>query len=206
LSCFSNSGQSCNAPTRMLVPAALHDEAVAIAVNTANAVVVGEPEAEGTDIGPVVSKLHFDQIQKLIQQGIDEGTELVVGGTGKPANLDKGYYVRPTIFANVDNSSTIAQQEIFGPVLAIIPYQDDAEAIRIANDTPYGLCAYVSGSEARVLATAAQLRSGMVQLNGDEGSFDAPFGGYKQSGNGREFAEYGFEDFLELKAVMGIEI
>ena len=204
LSCFSNSGQSCDAPARMLVPAAQHDEAVAIAVATARRVVVGAPRADGTDIGPVVSKLQFDKIQHLIQQAIDEGIELVCGGTGRPDNFDKGYYVKPTIFANVDNSSTLAQQEIFGPVLAIIPYQDDDEAIRIANDTPYGLCGYVSGGEARAMQLASQLRTGMVLLNGNEGSFDAPFGGYKQSGNGRECAEYGFEDFLEIKAVMGI--
>lgn len=204
LNCFSNSGQSCDSPTRMLVPKAKHDEAVAIAVATANTVIVGDPKADGTDLGPVVSQLQFDKIQNLIQQGIDEGEELVCGGTGKPEDLAKGYYVKPTIFANVENSSTIAQQEIFGPVLAILPYDDDDDAIRIANDTPYGLCGYVSGSEERALNIASRLRTGNVLLNGDEGSFDAPFGGYKQSGNGREFAEYGFEDFLELKAVMGV--
>lgn len=205
LDCFSNSGQSCNAPTRMLVPKINHDLAVAIAVNTANTIVVGDPKADDTVIGPVVSKLHFNKIQKLIQQGIEEGVELACGGIGKPEHLERGYYIKPTIFVNVDNASIIAQQEIFGPVLAIIPYQDDNEAIQIANDTPYGLCGYVSGSQPRALDIASKLRTGMVHINGAEGSFDVPFGGYKQSGNGREFGEYGFEDFLEIKAVMGIQ-
>ncbi|MEE2607455.1 MAG: aldehyde dehydrogenase family protein [Pseudomonadota bacterium] len=204
IDCFSNSGQSCNAPTRMLVPKINHDLAVAIAVNTADTIVVGDPKADDTVIGPVVSKLHFNKIQKLIQQGIEEGVELACGGIGKPEHLERGYYIKPTIFVNVDNASTIAQQEIFGPVLAIIPYQDDNEAIQIANDTPYGLCGYVSGSQPRALDIASKLRTGMVHINGAEGSFDAPFGGYKQSGNGREFGEYGFKDFLEIKAVMGI--
>ena len=205
IDCFSNSGQSCNAPTRMLVPKINHDLAVAIAVNTANTIVVGDPKADDTVIGPVVSKLHFNKIQKLIQQGIEEGVELACGGIGKPEHLERGYYIKPTIFVNVDNASIIAQQEIFGPVLAIIPYQDDNEAIQIANDTPYGLCGYVSGSQPRALDIASKLRTGMVHINGAEGSFDVPFGGYKQSGNGREFGEYGFEDFLEIKAVMGIQ-
>tara|TARA_B100002049_G_scaffold154380_1_gene115142 strand:- start:1322 stop:2746 length:1425 start_codon:yes stop_codon:yes gene_type:complete len=203
--CFSNSGQSCNAPTRMLVPKISHDLAVNIAVNTANTVVVGDPKADDTVIGPVVSKLHFDKIQNLIQQGIEEGVELACGGTGKPEHLERGYYIKPTIFVNVNNASTIAQQEIFGPVLAIIPYQDETEAIQIANDTPYGLSGYVSGSHQRALDVASRLRTGMVHINGAEGSFDTPFGGYKQSGNGREFGEYGFEDYLEIKAVMGVQ-
>ena len=202
--CFSNSGQSCNAPTRMLVPKISHDLAATIAVNTANTVVVGDPKADDTVIGPVVSKLHFDKIQNLIQQGIEEGVELACGGTGKPEHLERGYYIKPTIFVNVNNASTIAQQEIFGPVLAIIPYQDETEAIQMANDTPYGLSGYVSGSHQRALDVASQLRTGMVHINGAEGGFDTPFGGYKQSGNGREFGEYGFEDYLEIKAVMGV--
>ena len=203
--CFSNSGQSCNAPTRMLVPKISHDLAANIAVNTANTVVVGDPKADDTVIGPVVSKLHFDKIQNLIQQGIEEGVELACGGTGKPEHLERGYYIKPTIFVNVNNASTIAQQEIFGPVLAIIPYQDETEAIQIANDTPYGLSGYVSGSHQRALDVASRLRTGMVHINGAEGSFDTPFGGYKHSGNGREFGEYGFEDYLEIKAVMGVQ-
>ncbi len=203
--CFSNSGQSCNAPTRMLVPKISHNLAATIAVNTANTVVVGDPKADDTVIGPVVSKLHFDKIQNLIQQGIEEGVELACGGTGKPEHLERGYYIKPTIFVNVNNASTIAQQEIFGPVLAIIPYQDETEAIQIANDTPYGLSGYVSGSHQRALDVASRLRTGMVHINGAEGSFDTPFGGYKQSGNGREFGEYGFEDYLEIKAVMGVQ-
>lgn len=205
LTCFFNTGQSCDAPTRMLVPAALHDRAVAIAVRASQTVVIGDPADEATTMGPVVSKIQFDRIQRLIQQGIDEGTELVCGGTGKPEHLDKGYYVKPSIFANVSNSDTIAQQEIFGPVLAIIPYQDEDEAVRIANDSLYGLCGYVWGSEEKALAIASKMRTGMVLLNGDEGDYNAPFGGYKQSGNGREFGPYGFEEFLETKAIMGIQ-
>lgn len=205
LGCFFNTGQSCDAPTRMLVPAAKHDEAVAIAVRAAQTVVIGDPADEATTMGPVVSKVQFARIQSSIQQGIDEGSEMVCGGTGKPEHLDKGYYVKPTIFANVSNASTVAQQEIFGPVLTIIPYQNEAEAIETANDTPYGLCAYVWGSEKQALAVASQMRTGMVLLNGDEGDYNAPFGGYKQSGNGREFGQYGFEEFLETKAIMGIQ-
>lgn len=202
LSCFSNSGQSCDAPTRMLVPVEKHDEAVSIAIKAANSIVIGDPSDDNTTMGPVVSKIQFDKIQSLIQQGIDEGTELVCGGTGKPEQLDKGYYVKPTIFANVNNSSTIAREEIFGPVLAIMPYQNETEAIQIANDTPYGLGGYVSGSEPRALAIAAKLRTGMVLINGSEPDYDAPFGGYKQSGNGRESGAYGFEEFLETKAII----
>jgi aldehyde dehydrogenase (NAD+) len=205
LTCFFNTGQSCDAPTRMLVPAALHDEAVTIAVRAAQSVVIGDPLDEATTMGPVVSKVQFDRIQQLIQQGINEDCELACGGTGKPSHLDIGYFVQPTIFANVSNSDTIAQQEIFGPVLAIIPYQDEAEAVRIANDSLYGLSGYVWGSEEKAIAIARKMRTGMVLLNGEEGDYTAPFGGYKQSGNGREFGRYGFEEFLETKAVMGIQ-
>jgi aldehyde dehydrogenase (NAD+) len=156
-------------------------------------------------MGPVVSKTQFNKIQQLIQQGIDEpGSELVYGGTGKPDGIGKGYYVKPTIFANVDNAATIAQQEIFGPVLSIIPYADEQHAIRIANDSLYGLCGYVWGNQADAINIASKMRTGMVLLNGDEGDYQAPFGGYKQSGNGREFGQYGLEEFLETKAVMGI--
>jgi aldehyde dehydrogenase (NAD+) len=189
----------------MLVPAALHDEAVTIAVRAAQSVVIGDPLDEATTMGPVVSKVQFDRIQQLIQQGINEDCELACGGTGKPSHLDIGYFVQPTIFANVSNSDTIAQQEIFGPVLAIIPYQDEAEAVRIANDSLYGLSGYVWGSEEKAIAIARKMRTGMVLLNGEEGDYTAPFGGYKQSGNGREFGRYGFEEFLETKAVMGIQ-
>ncbi|MCK6554183.1 aldehyde dehydrogenase family protein [Candidatus Binatia bacterium] len=203
-SCFTNSGQSCNAPTRMLVPRARLAEAVAVARAAAEKAVVGDPQADGTTIGPVVSQAQFDKIQRLIQAGIDDGAELVTGGPGLPAGLTKGYYVRPTVFANVRNDMTIAREEIFGPVLSILPYDSEEDAIRIANDTPYGLSAYVSsGDPERALRVAARLRAGNVHINGAGPDFSAPFGGYKQSGNGREWGEYGFEEFLEVKAVMG---
>ncbi len=203
-SCFTNSGQSCNAPTRMLVPRARHAEAVAIAKAAAEKVNVGDPRAEGVTIGPVVSKAQFDKIQRLIDAGIKEGADLVAGGPGRPAGLDRGYYVRPTVFANVRNDMTIAREEIFGPVLSILPYDNEEEAIRIANDTVYGLSGYVSaGDTERALRVASRLRTGNVHLNGAGPDFSAPFGGYKQSGNGREWGAFGFEEFLETKAVMG---
>ncbi|MBI3768703.1 MAG: aldehyde dehydrogenase family protein [Deltaproteobacteria bacterium] len=203
-SCFTNSGQSCNAPTRMLVPRSRQAEAVAIAKAAAETVTVGDPRTEGTTIGPVVSRAQFDKIQRLIEAGIKEGAELVTGGPGRPDGLARGYYVRPTVFANVRNDMTIAREEIFGPVLAILPYDDEEEAIRIANDTPYGLSGYVaSGDPEHALRVAARLRTGNVHLNGAGPDFAAPFGGYKQSGNGREWGEHGFEEFLEVKAIMG---
>jgi len=201
--CFTNSGQSCNAPTRMLVPRARLAEAAAFAKAAAEQIVVGDPRSAGTTIGPVVSKAQFDKIQRLIQAGIAEGAELVTGGPGLPDGLTKGYYVRPTVFANVRNDMTIAREEIFGPVLSILPYDTEEEAIRIANDTVYGLSGYVSGSPDRALRVAARLRTGNVHLNGAGPDFAAPFGGYKQSGNGREWGEHGFEEFLEVKAVLG---
>ena len=202
--CFLNSGQSCNAPTRMLVPAARQAEAIEIAKAAAAAVKVGDPFAEGTTIGPVVSEAQWNKIQGLIQKGIDEGATLVTGGLGRPDGLTKGYYVKPTIFADVRNDMTIAREEIFGPVLSILPYRDEEEAIRIANDTPYGLSGYVSsGSLERARRVAARMRTGNVHLNGAGADFAAPFGGYKQSGNGREWGVFGFEEFLEVKAVMG---
>jgi len=202
--CAMNSGQSCNAPTRMLVPASRHDEAVAIAKAAAEAVKVGDPFAEGTVIGPVVSQTQFEKIQRLIQKGIDEGATLVTGGPGRPSGLSKGYFVRPTVFANVRNDMTIAREEIFGPVLSILPYRNDEDAIRIANDTPYGLSGYVWSSDLdRARRVASRLRTGNVHLNGAGMDFAAPFGGYKQSGNGREWGIFGFEEFLEVKAVMG---
>jgi aldehyde dehydrogenase (NAD+) len=201
--CFYNTGQSCNAPTRMLVPASRHAEAVEIARRAAAAEMVGNPFAEGTTLGPVVSDVQWNKIQGLIQKGIDEGAQLVTGGTGRPEGLDRGYFVRPTVFAGVNNRMTIAREEIFGPVLAILPYKDEDEAVRIANDTPYGLCAYISGEAADARRVAARLRAGMVHLNGADSDFDIPFGGYKQSGNGREWGEWGFHDFVEIKAVMG---
>ncbi len=204
IGCFSNSGQSCNAPTRMLVPQSRLAEVKEIARAAAAKVKVGNPDAEGTTMGPVVSELQYNKIQKLIQAGIDEGAELVCGGTGKPEGLETGYYVKPTVFANVNNGMRIAREEIFGPVLSILPYQDEAEAICIANDTVYGLSGYVTSSNIeRARKVAAQLRTGMVHLNGSGVDLAAPFGGYKQSGNGREWGAHGFHDFLETKAVMG---
>ena len=203
-SCFTNSGQSCNAPTRMLVPRARYAEAVAIAKAAAEKVTVGDPRAEGTTIGPVVSQAQFDKIQRLIRAGMEEGAELVTGGVGRPPGLERGYYVRPTVFAGVRNDMTIAREEIFGPVLSILPYEDEEDAIRIANDTVYGLAGYVSSADTqRALRVASRLRAGNVQLNGAGPDFTAPFGGYKQSGNGREWGEFGLEEFLEVKAVMG---
>ena len=202
-SCFGNSGQSCNAPTRMLVPKARMDEAIEVARAAAAKASVGDPLAETTRLGPVVSKLQFDKIQALIQKGIDEGAELIAGGTGLPEGLEKGYFVRPTIFANVSNDMTIAREEIFGPVLTIIGYEDDADAVRIANDTEYGLSGYVSGETEHAQQIARQIRTGMVHINGAGPDFCAPFGGYKQSGNGREWGLEGFEEFLEVKAMIG---
>jgi aldehyde dehydrogenase (NAD+) len=198
-----NSGQSCNAPSRMLVPQSRHDEAVAIATATVAALKVGDPSAADSIIGPVVSEAQYERIQRLIRIGLGEGATLACGGPGRPAGLERGYYVQPTVFANVRNDMTIAREEIFGPVLCIIPYGSEDEAIAIANDTPYGLSSYVSGSDAaRVQRVAARLRAGMVHVNGAGVDFNAPFGGYKQSGNGREWGEFGLHDFLEVKAVM----
>ena len=204
-SCFTNSGQSCNAPTRMLVPASRLAEAAAVAKAAAATVVAGKPDAEGTTIGPVVSEVQFNKIQSLIEQGVREGAELVAGGPGKPEGLETGYFVKPTVFSNVNNQMTIAREEIFGPVLCILPYQDEAEAIAIANDTPYGLSAYVSGSQERALKVAGQLRAGNVHVNGAPIDFACPFGGYKQSGNGREWGQEGFEEYLEVKSVFGYQ-
>jgi aldehyde dehydrogenase (NAD+) len=201
---MNNSGQSCNAPTRMLVPAKRQDEAIAIAKAAAANVKAGDPNAESTVIGPVVSEVQYNKIQGLIQKGIDEGATLVAGGVGRPDGLNKGYYVRPTVFANVTNDMTIAREEIFGPVLSILPYKDEEDAIRIANDTVYGLSGYVqSGNIERARKVASRLRTGNVHLNGAGPDLNAPFGGYKQSGNGREWGQFGFEEFLEVKAVLG---
>ncbi|MEE2729423.1 MAG: aldehyde dehydrogenase family protein [Pseudomonadota bacterium] len=201
--CFMNSGQSCNAPTRMLVPAARLEEATAIANAAAATIVPGMPDAEGTVIGPVASEVQYQKIQALLQKGIEEGAELVVGGPGKPEGLSTGYFVRPTIFSNVNNQMTIAREEIFGPVLSILPYEDEEDAIAIANDTPYGLSGYVSGSQERALKVASRLRTGNVHINGAEIDFSCPFGGFKQSGNGREWGREGFEEYLEVKTVFG---
>jgi aldehyde dehydrogenase (NAD+) len=202
--CFGNSGQSCNAPSRMLVPRALHEQAVEVARRVGAGLVVGDPRDPRSDLGPVISRAQYDKIQRLIEAGIVEGARLVLGGPGKPAGLERGHYVRPTVFAGVRNDMTIAREEIFGPVLAILPYDGEDEAVAIANDTPYGLAAYVSGSDlAQVRRVAGRLRAGMVHLNDTPMGLDAPFGGYKQSGNGREWGEFGLEAFVELKAVLG---
>lgn len=201
--CFGNSGQSCNAPTRMLVPQSRMEEAINAAKAAAAKSVVGDPSAESTRLGPVVSEIQFNKIQTLIQKGIDEGADLIAGGPARPEGLEKGYFVRPTIFANVSNDMTIAREEIFGPVLSIIGYKDDDDAVSIANDTDYGLSGYVSGEPEHAQAIARKLRTGNVHINGAGPDFSAPFGGYKQSGNGREWGIEGFEEFLETKAMMG---
>ena len=200
-----NTGQSCNAPTRMLVPEARMDEAAAIAKATAEAIVVGDPSDAGTQVGPLVSQMQFDKVQALIQKGIDEGAKLETGGVGRPEGMNRGYFVKPTVFSHVTNDMTIAQEEIFGPVLSLIGYKDDEDAVRIANDTVYGLSAYISGSAERAKAVAGKLRAGNVHLNGAGVNPGAPFGGYKQSGNGREFSVWGLEEFLETKAVIGFD-
>ena len=202
--CFNNSGQSCNAPTRMLVPESRHDEAKEIAKKAAESTKVGDPFAEDTGMGPVVSEVQFDKIQGLIEKGIEEGAELVAGGPGKPEGLNAGYFVRPTVFANVNNDMTIAREEIFGPVLSILPYKDEEEAVEIANDTEYGLYGYVSsGDVEHAKKVANRIRAGSIAINGAGADFTTPFGGYKQSGNGREWGLFGFEEFLEVKAVVG---
>ena len=199
---MGNTGQSCNAPSRMLVHSSVYDQAVEIARQTAEQVSVDDPMKEGMHLGPLSSRVQFDKVQGLIEVGINEGADLVVGGLGKPDGFDTGYYVKPTIFAGVNNQMTIAQEEIFGPVLTMIPFDTEEQAIEIANDTPYGLAAYFSTSdEERAKRVAGQLRAGMVSLNSASQNYTAPFGGYKQSGNGREWGEYGFDDFLEIKGI-----
>ncbi len=199
-----NSGQSCNAPTRMLVPAAKMADAAAIAKSAAEKLKVGDPNAADTDVGPVVSKTQWDKIQALIASGIKDGATVAVGGAGRPDGLTKGYYVKPTVFSGVDNAMTIAREEIFGPVLVLIPYKDEADAVRIANDTDLGLAAYVQSADVeRAKRVARRLRAGMVHINGAFLEPRAPFGGYKQSGNGREWGRFGFEEYLETKAVAG---
>ncbi len=202
--CMGNSGQSCDAPTRMLVPRALQPAVIAIARETVAGFVTGAPDAPGTTHGPVISQTQFDRIQQLIRAGIEEGASLVAGGPGRPDGLATGYYVRPTLFADVTPSMTIAREEIFGPVLSIMPYDSVEQAIAIANDTPYGLAAAIqSASLEAARAVARRLRAGTVSINHPAWSAAAPFGGYKQSGNGREYAQYGLADFLEIKAVQG---
>jgi aldehyde dehydrogenase (NAD+) len=201
-----NSGQSCNAPTRMLVPAGKLGEVEAIARRVAAAAVVGDPAAADTTLGPLVSKLQFERVGALIEQGIAEGARLLIGGAGRPEGLARGYYVKPTIFSGVDNQMKIAREEIFGPVLCILPYRSEEEAIGIANDTPYGLAGYVwSRDVAHAQRVGRRIRAGQISINGASGDFKTPFGGFKMSGNGREYGEYGLRDFLEVKAVIGVD-
>jgi aldehyde dehydrogenase (NAD+) len=202
--CFENTGQSCDAPTRMLVPKARMDEAAKIAASVAAATPVGDPREKGIRVGPLVSELQWNKVQGLIQKGIDEGASLAAGGTGRPDGLDKGYFTKPTVFANVNNDMTIAREEIFGPVLSIIPYDDEDDAVRIANDTQYGLSGYVTSSDlTKARRIAARLRTGMVHINNASLDAMAPFGGFKQSGNGREWGHHGMDEFLELKSIYG---
>ncbi len=202
--CLDNSGQSCNAPTRMLVHRSQHDQALAIAKTAAETHKVGDPQAADTKLGPVVSAAQFAKIQGLIETGIKEGATLVTGGLGRPDGLNRGYYVKPTIFGNVTPDMTIAREEIFGPVLSIMPYDSEEEAITIANDTVYGLSAAVASRDlAHARKVARQLRAGQVKINSPSWDTFAPFGGYKQSGNGREYADFGIHDFLEIKGIIG---
>jgi aldehyde dehydrogenase (NAD+) len=201
---YNNTGQSCNAPSRMLVPRAKLAQAEAIAAKVTESVVVGDPKAEGTTMGPVVSEVQFNKIQGLIEQGIKEGAKLVCGGPGRPEGLEHGYFIKPTVFSEANNDMTIAREEIFGPVLVMIPYDTEEEAIEIANDTEYGLAGYVqSGDLDHARKVASRIRAGNVHLNGANPGVEVPFGGYKHSGNGREWGEHGFTDYLEIKAVSG---
>ena len=202
LECFNNSGQSCDAPTRLLVQKSVYDKAVEIATRVGKEAKVGNPAEEGSHIGPLVSDVQFGRVQALIEAGIAEGARLLVGGAGKPHGFKTGYFVKPTIFADVNNTMRIAREEVFGPVLAIMPFETEEEAIEIANDTNYGLAAYVqTGDPKRAERVAARLRAGMVHINGGPHRYGSPFGGYKQSGNGREGGMFGLEDFLEVKTV-----
>jgi aldehyde dehydrogenase (NAD+) len=200
---MANTGQSCDAPTRMLVPRNRQAEALAVAKEVAEAIKVGDPRDEDTGMGPLVSKLQFDKVQRLIQAGIDEGATLVTGGVGRPAGLNRGWFVRPTVFGDVVNSMTISKEEIFGPVLAIQPYDSIEDAIAQGNDTIYGLAAYISGPVEDAIPVARRLRAGTVNLNYPDWDTFAPFGGYKQSGNGREYADWGIHDFCEVKGIVG---
>jgi aldehyde dehydrogenase (NAD+) len=200
---MQNSGQSCNAPTRMLVPAGKMDEVIVIAKEAAESTTVGDPNGNA-QIGPVVNRSQWEKIQRLIKAGVEEGATLVTGGPGRPEGLDKGFYVKPTVFANVTNDMTIAKEEIFGPVVSILGYDSVDQAVEIGNDTEYGLAAYVSGTDmAKVREVASKLRAGQVSINGGGGDMTAPFGGYKMSGNGREWGDFGFHEYLEIKAVLG---
>ncbi|WP_283177693.1 aldehyde dehydrogenase family protein [Gemmobacter sp. 24YEA27] len=201
--CFANTGQSCDAPTRMFVPRAATAAAYAAAKEAADEVVIGATTDAATTMGPLISKLQFDKVQGMIQAGIDEGATLISGGTGRPQGVNRGWYVQPTIFGDVTNEMTISREEIFGPVLAILPYDSIDDAVRMANDTPYGLAAYIAGPVEEAKPIARRLRAGTVNLNYPDWDTFAPFGGYKQSGNGREYADWGIHDFCEIKGVVG---
>src|ERR1700683_5455055 len=202
--CFRNTGQSCNAPTRMLVPRSKMAQATSVAKQVAGATKAGDPFAEDTMIGPLASKAQFEKVQRLIGEGIAEGAKLMAGGLGRPDGITKGYFAKPTVFVDVRNDMTIAREEIFGPVLCVIPYEDENDAVRIANDTPYGLSAFVTSRDLdHARRVSKQIRSGNVHINGARVDFGGCFGGYKQSGNGREWGEAGLEEFLELKAIFG---
>jgi aldehyde dehydrogenase (NAD+) len=202
--CFRNTGQSCNAPTRMLVPRSRMANAVAAAKRAAGATKVGDPFADGVHLGPLANQAQFNKVQRLIRVGMEEGATLVAGGPGRPEGIEKGYFVKPTVFADVRNDMTVAREEIFGPVLCMIPYDNEDDAVRIANDTPYGLSGFVTGSNIdRVRLVANKIRAGNVHINNARVDFGGCFGGYKQSGNGREWGEAGLEEFLELKAIFG---
>jgi aldehyde dehydrogenase (NAD+) len=204
--CFRNSGQSCNAPTRMLVPRSRKDEAEKLAAQAASATRVGDPFAENVHLGPLAGKMQFEKVQTMIKKGMEEGARLVAGGPGRPEGFTKGYFAKPTVFSDVRNDMTIAREEIFGPVLCIIEYENEEDAIRIANDTPYGLSGFVtSGDVNRARRVARRIRAGNVHINNARVDFGGCFGGFKQSGNGREWGEAGIEEFLELKAVFGYE-
>jgi aldehyde dehydrogenase (NAD+) len=199
---FNNTGQSCDAPTRLLVQRGVYDRVVTMAKDIGGAVRVGSPDEEGAHIGPLVSDIQYERVQTLIQTGVDEGATVLVGGAGKPKGFETGYYARPTIFADVNNEMRIAREEIFGPVISIIPFETEEEAIAIANDTPYGLAAYVQTQDRdRAERVAARLRAGMVHINGGPFRYGSPFGGYKRSGNGREGGMFGLEDFMEVKSI-----
>ena len=205
LSCMSNSGQSCNAPSRMLIPIEKMDKAINLAKEISKGIVVGDPKKAETTLGPLVNEIQYNKVKEYIEKGIKEGATLVVGGNGMPDNVDKGFFVKPTIFANVKNSMTIAKEEIFGPVLSIIGYKDENEAIDIANDSEYGLSGYISSSNMKnAISIANKIRTGMVHINYAPVDQKAPFGGYKKSGNGREWGEHGINDFLEIKSIIGI--
>ena len=204
LRCFKNSGQSCNAPTRMLIEKSNYSEAIKRLKEYTDTIQVGDPKKEGEHIGPVVSESQYNKIQDLIKKGIDEGAKLIAGGLGKPDGHEKGYFVKPTVFVDVDNSMEIARTEIFGPVLSVIPFESEEDAIKIANDTPYGLTNYIqTQDQEKAKRVAKKLRSGMVDVNGAGIAIDTPFGGFKHSGIGREAGEHGLQEFLEVKSVGG---